>query len=131
MNRTNTPLQASSPSQRAGQFAEDAALAILKQQGHTLVARNVYCRRGEIDLITLHNHCLIFTEVRWRRSCGFGGAAASLTAQKQQRIIAAARYFLCKEPHWQSYHLRFDAMLFEGQPPTWQHQWIQAAFNAF
>ena len=125
------PRIASSPSQKAGQFAENAALYFLRQQGHELIAHNVYCRRGEIDLITLHNRWLVFTEVRWRRHSNFGGAAASITAQKQQRIIAAARYFLCREPHWQQYHLRFDVMLFEGIPPTWQQRWIQAAFNAF
>ena len=131
MRRSQPPLRASSPQQISGQAAESAALQFLQNCGHTFVARNVYCRRGEIDLITLHNRWLVFTEVRWRRHSNFGGAAASITAQKQQRIIAAARYFLCREPHWQQYHLRFDVMLFEGIPPTWQQRWIQAAFNAF
>lgn len=131
MRARPAPLLANSPSQKAGQLAEKAALLFLQKQGHELIAHNVYCRRGEIDLITLHNRWLVFTEVRWRSHGNFGGAAASITTHKQRRIIAAARYFLCREPHWQQHHLRFDVMLFEGTPPTWQQRWIQAAFNAF
>lgn len=130
MPSPKTALSASSPSQQAGRQAEDAALAFLQSQGHELIARNVYCRRGEIDLITLHGQWLILTEVRWRRRAGYGGAAASVTHQKQQRIIAAARYFLCLQPHWQKCLIRFDVMLFEGSPPAWQRYWLQAAFTA-
>ena len=123
-------LRAVSPSQHAGRLAEDAAMAFLLTQGHQVIARNFYCRRGEIDLITLQGQWLILTEVRWRRRADFGGAAASVTYRKQQRIIAAARYFLCLQPHWQQCLIRFDVMLFEGSPPAWQRHWLQAAFTA-
>lgn len=131
MIKTKSSLQAASPSQQAGRIAEDAALAILKAQGHELVARNFYCRRGEIDLITLHGEWLVFTEVRWRSRSDFGGAASSLTHHKQRRIIVTASYYLSRQKHWQQHLIRFDVMLFEGQPPTWQHQWLKAAFTAF
>ena len=124
-------LRAESPRQRAGRLAEDAALAFLKTQGHQLVARNFYCRRGEIDLITLHGQWLVFTEVRWRSRADFGGAASSVTRQKQQRIIATARYFLSRQASWQQCFIRFDVMLFEGLPAIWQQRWLQAAFTAF
>ena len=131
MRRSQPPLRASSPQQILGQAAESAALQFLQNCGHTFVARNVYCRRGEIDLITLHQGWLVFTEVRWRSRLDFGGAAASVTPAKQRRIITAARYFLSHEPQWQHHFMRFDVMLYEGKPPTWQQHWIQAAFNAF
>ena len=131
MTNTKPGLRAESPTQQAGRQAEDSALAFLQSHGHALVARNVYCRRGEIDLITLHQGWLVFTEVRWRSRLDFGGAAASVTPAKQRRIITAARYFLSHEPQWQHHFMRFDVMLYEGKPPTWQQHWIQAAFNAF
>lgn len=124
-------LQAASPSQQAGRLAEDDALAFLLTQGHELIARNFYCRRGEIDLITRHEQWLVFTEVRWRSRTDFGGAAGSLTWQKQRRIIATASYFLCSHKHWQQHLIRFDVMLFAGSPPDWQRRWLQAAFTAF
>jgi len=131
MNKLEPGLRAHSLSQQAGRLAEDAAWEFLKSHGHVLVARNAYCRRGEIDLITRDGQWLVFTEVRWRRRNSFGGAAASLTRHKQQCIIAAASYFLSRQKHWQQHPIRFDVMLFEGQPPDWQHQWLQAAFTAF
>ncbi len=124
-------LRAESPTQLAGRLAEDAALSFLQAQGHELIARNFYCRRGEIDLITRHRQWLVFTEVRWRSRTDFGGAACSLTHHKRQRIIATASYFLSKQKHWQQYLIRFDVMLFEGQPAAWQRHWLQAAFTAF
>lgn len=131
MQNLKSALRAESPSQQAGRLAEDAALAFLQTQGHQLIARNIYCRRGEIDLITLHGQWLVLTEVRWRSRADFGGAAASVTRSKQQRIIAAARYFLSQHAQWQHCFIRFDVMLFDGAPPTWQRQWLQAAFSAF
>ena len=131
MTNTKPGLRAESPTQQAGRQAEDSALAFLQSHGHALVARNVYCRRGEIDLITLHDQWLIFTEVRWRSRADFGGAAGSLAYHKQQRIIATARYFLSRHRQWQQHLIRFDVMLFEGTPPAWRCQWLQAAFTAF
>ena len=66
MTTAKSGLRAGSPTQQAGRLAEDAALTLLQAHGHELVARNFYCRRGEIDLITLHGQWLVFTEVRWR-----------------------------------------------------------------
>lgn len=131
MRNPPSGLQATSPSQHAGKLAEDDALAFLQTQGHGLIARNYYCRRGEIDLITCHQNWLVFTEVRWRSRTDFGGAAGSLTHRKQQRIIATASYFLCRQKHWQQHLMRFDVMLFTGSPPDWQRHWLQAAFTAF
>lgn len=124
-------LRAASPSQHAGRLAEDAALDFLLTQGHRVLARNFYCRRGEIDLITLHGEWLIFTEVRWRSRIDYGDAASSITRHKQQRIIATARYFLSGQTHWQQRLIRFDVMLFEGPPCDWKRRWLQAAFTAF
>ena len=131
MQNLRPALRAESPSQQAGRLAEDAAIAFLQTQGHELIACNSYCRRGEIDLITLHGQSLVMTEVRWRSRTDFGGAAASVTRSKQQRIIAAARYFLGHQTQWQQCFIRFDVMLFEGSPPDWQRRWLQAAFTAF
>ena len=39
---------------------------------------------------------LVFVEVRARRNASFGGAAASVSAVKQRRIVFAARFFLAR-----------------------------------
>ena len=74
---------------------------------------------------------LVFVEVRQRASSAQGGAAASVTAHKQRRIVWAARHYLLNlgsEPA-----CRFDVVLIQGSARPVQAQsieWIRAAFDA-
>lgn len=100
-----------------------------------LVARNYKTPGrggGEVDLIMQVNDAertLVFVEVRQRSSQSHGGAAASVSAAKQRRIIFAARYYLlrlAKTPP-----CRFDVVSVEGglaQTPNMT--WIEGAFDA-
>jgi len=62
-------------------------------------------------------------EVRSRTHGGFGGAGASISATKQQRIIFAARHYLMRLPSPPP--CRFDVVLVEDRV-----QWLKAAFDA-
>ncbi len=77
-----------------GKLAEDLATEFLKQQGLKILSRNFRCRFGEIDIICQDGKSLIFVEVRLRTNADFGNAAASVTFQKQQKIILAAQHYL-------------------------------------
>ena len=111
-----------------GDSAEDLALGHLQSQGLRLVTRNYrtpWRGGGEIDLILQESDgTLVFVEVRRRASGQFGGAAASVTAAKQRRIIFAARHYLMRLPTWPP--CRFDVVLLEGGLV----QWLKAAFDA-
>ncbi len=76
--------------QQTGTKAEDDALAFLQGQGLTPVTRNFRCRSGEIDLIMQDGNTLVFVEVRKRKNRLYGGAAASITPAKQQKLIKNA-----------------------------------------
>lgn len=119
------------PSRQAnGQAAEDATLSWLRARGFTCLGRNFRCRRGEIDLIVTRDDLLVFVEVRYRADEDFGGAAASVTRAKQQKIIAAARYFLHHRPRLANHAVRFDVVALGGTPGNWRFHWIPAAFLA-
>ncbi|MBY4899025.1 YraN family protein [Cupriavidus sp. AU9028] len=78
-----------------GEQAENRALAYLQRQGLALVVRNYRCKGGELDLVMrAPDGTLVFVEVRARSSDRFGGAAASITASKRQRILQAANHYL-------------------------------------
>jgi putative endonuclease len=77
-----------------GEAAEETALRFLEQEGLHLVTRNYRCRLGEIDLIMRDRECLVFVEVRFRKSGRFGSAAETITSAKQGRIISAATHYL-------------------------------------
>jgi putative endonuclease len=114
-----------------GDDAESRALAWLQQRGMTLVQRNYRvargpgARAGEVDLIVRdRDGTLVFVEVRARRARAQGGAAASVTAAKQRRIVFAARHFLLRWPNPPP--CRFDVVALEGG----RIEWLPGAFDA-
>ena len=110
----------------AGNAAEDAALQHLRAQGLKLIARNYRCRAGEIDLVMLDGATLALIEVRFRASLQFGGAAASVTSQKQKRLILAAKHLLASRRELARYPARFDVVAIGSGRPI---EWIRAAFT--
>lgn len=121
-------LRARLSTQAAGQAAEDLAAAYLVKHGLRIVARNFHCRGGEIDLVAKDRKTLVFVEVRLRRNADFGGAGASITRRKQQRIILAARHYLTTLAD-QAPDCRFDCVLLASTEGD-QIEWLRDAFAA-
>ena len=114
-----------------GDAAEARALEHLLGQGLRLVRRNYRVARGprarggEIDLVMRdRDDTLVFVEVRVRRSSRYGGAAASVSATKQQSLVYAARCFLRGLPTPPP--CRFDVVAIDGE----RVEWLRAAFDA-
>ena len=108
-----------------GKLAETLAADYLQSRGLRLIERNYSCRLGEIDLILADGPATVFAEVRLRRSLAFGGAAASITAAKRQRILNAARHYLSGRPERPC---RFDVILLDALDPE-RIEWIKDAFG--
>jgi putative endonuclease len=113
---------------RPGQAAEAAARIFLEAQGLHFVAANYHCRQGEIDLVMQQQSLLVFVEVRMRNRQDYGGAAASVTYRKQQKIIASAGDFLQHHPQFAHCHCRFDVLALQEKLPEWDIEWLPAAF---
>lgn len=118
----------------AGERGEALALLHLSAVGLKLIKRNHRCKGGEIDLVMLDGSTLVFVEVRFRRDRSFGGAAASVTRTKQQRLQLAARHLLQASRELQRYRARFDLIAIEmdeAYPDTSQPriEWIKDAFR--
>ncbi|MDR1662096.1 MAG: YraN family protein [Azoarcus sp.] len=115
--------------QARGFLAEERAIHWLVKQGLELVARNVRCRGGEIDLICLERDTLVFAEVRLRTDKRYGGALESITAGKRRRIAFAARWWLAAQGAAHRHRAcRFDAVLFDDADAD-SPQWIRGAFE--
>ena len=147
------PLTLTSPTQRQGSRFEQQACEFLQAQGLILVAQNWQQPKvGELDLIMLEKEqawsTLVFIEVRQRQRSGFGDAALSVTKNKQNKIIKAARYFLQQHPEYSEYECRFDVIAYDTHANTnannknkmndtnqaplknTQAEWLQGAFIA-
>ncbi|HUV99821.1 MAG TPA: YraN family protein [Gallionella sp.] len=110
-----------------GAQAEQLAVQYLLQQGLKLIVQNYRGRFGEIDLIMQDGTTLVFIEVRLRRNGGFGGAAASIDAHKQQRIVRTAQQYLANLARIPA--CRFDVVLLDGVEER-NMQWLKNAFDA-
>ncbi len=121
---TSVPKQ--SPTQQAGARQEDLALAYLQAAGLRLLARNVACRAGELDLVMRDGSTLVFVEVRARRSRRFGGAAASVDGNKQRRLVRAAQHYLQHRWHGSLPCCRFDVVAVDDD----EIEWVRDAFVA-
>lgn len=125
---SNWKLPGRPTTRQAGASAEDQALAHLLKAGLMLVERNYRTPGrggGEIDLILREpGGTLVFVEVRARQRTSHGGAAASVGAVKQRRIVLAARHYLgwLRAPP----PCRFDVVAIDGGTIDW----IKAAFDA-
>jgi putative endonuclease len=97
---------------KIGAQAELFAARYLCQHGLKLIVQNYRCRFGEIDLIMQDGETLVFIEVRLRSSNKFGGAAASIDARKQRKLICTAQVYLSRLAYIPP--CRFDAMLLKS-----------------
>ena len=113
--------------QQTGAHYESEARRFLERKGLRFIAANVHSRGGEIDLIMRHGAVIVFIEVRYRRSDLFGGAAASVTRRKQQKLLHAARYWLARTSgSFDTVDCRFDVLAFTGN----EIEWLTNAFTA-
>ena len=112
--------------QAKGAAAEQLAADYLVRQGLSVIERNFRVKGGEIDLICRDGKTTVFVEVRLRTRSDFGGAAASITATKQARLILAARHWLLR--HGET-PCRFDCMLLDGLESK-NIEWLRDAFSA-
>lgn len=119
-------------SKTLGDRAEQLAQRWLEARGWRTVCRNYRWAQGpgrpggEIDIVALDpGGTLVFVEVRMRASLAHGGAAASVSLAKRQRLARTAHHFLCAHPCWENHPCRFDLMLREG----WRWQWLPGAWE--
>lgn len=119
-------MAAKAPHLVRGRNAEAAARAYLQAQGLALRAQNFRCAYGEIDLVMQERDTLCFIEVRARAADSHGGAAASVTFAKQQKLIRAAQHYLQAHPLAADMPCRFDVVTL-GPAGL---EWLRDAFQA-
>ena len=116
-----------SPTQHIGMQVQHAAKALLESHGLLFVNQNFHTRYGEIDLIMQDQQTIVFVEVRYRKTSGFGDGFASITAKKQRNITQAAYAFLQQKPELQNKQSRFDVI---SASSINQLNWLKNAFEA-
>jgi len=115
--------------QQLGDHYERRAWEALQEAGCSLLARQLRCPLGELDLVVRDGPTLVFVEVRYRSSSRFGGAAASVTHAKQARLLKTIHWWLptivmrafggCMPP------CRIDLAAFDSFGLTWHRDAVR------
>ena len=107
-----------------GNAGEQAAADWLTADGHEIIARNWRTRYCEIDIVSMKDDVLWFTEVKYRKNDDFGGGLGAITAKKQRQMRFAAELFMAKHPQYEGCDMRLLAVAVESSPPVVKGQVI-------
>lgn len=93
MGRSGMPYRVA---RAVGDFGEQVACDYLLAEGYVLLERNWRCERGELDVVARHGSCLVFCEVKTRRSQRFGSPVEGVTPAKAARLRRLATRWLAE-----------------------------------
>ena len=79
---------------KIGERGEEAVCKHLVQQGHEIIARNHKTYFYEIDIVSVKDKMIYFTEVKYRKNADFGGGLMAINTKKQKQMRYAAESFL-------------------------------------
>jgi len=95
-----------SKQQSIGTLGENAAVDYLERIGHKILSRNWRFSKAEIDIISMEDNILVFTEVKARSYTFFGAPEESISSYKENLIIDAAHQYMQEIQH--DWEIRFD-----------------------
>jgi putative endonuclease len=85
------------PTGPVGRTGEALAARFLESRGMRIVARNLRCRLGEIDLVARDGAILVLVEVKTRRASGGVLPQEAVDGRKQARLARLARGYLARQ----------------------------------
>ena len=112
-----------------GKQGEDLAAAFLIKKGYSIMTRNFYYQKAEVDIIAQKEDVLCVVEVKWRQSDVHGDPYEFVTPKKRKLLARAAEYFIQKH-NWQG-ETRFDIVSITGVAPNTSIEHIESAFYFF
>lgn len=107
-----------------GSEGERLAARYLRRQGFRILARRYRTALGEVDLIARDGNCVVFVEVKTRKSSGAGLPYEAVHHAKQEQLTRLALAFL-KKHNLLEFPARFDVVAIvwgeDGQEPQITH----------
>ena len=102
-----------------GKLYEEKAAAFLEEQGFFLLDTHYRCRQGEVDLIGIHDGCLVFVEVKYRKDMGSGAPEEAVGPAKQMKICRVSDYYRLAKPAEAERQIRYDVVAICGEEIRW------------
>lgn len=77
-----------------GNEGEEIAAAYLESKGYTIVDRNYFFERAEVDIVAFDESCIVFVEVKKRANTTFGQPEDFITEDKIANLYKAAEAWI-------------------------------------
>lgn len=77
-----------------GEEGEDIAAAYLESKGYTIVDRNYFFERAEVDIVAFDESYIVFVEVKKRANTVFGQPEDYITEDKITNLYKAAEAWI-------------------------------------
>ena len=110
-----------------GSIGEILAERYLNKLGYKFVARNYFCKLGEIDLIYKDKDYYVFIEVKARLNDRFGQPREAINQKKQQKIKRVAEFYLISNKIYDK-NCRFDCIEVLGNEKDYKLEHYKNAF---
>lgn len=102
-----------------GKKYEEHAALYLEERGFVLLEKNFRCRQGEIDLVGLHEGCLVFVEVKYRKNADSGLPEEAVGRLKQMKICQSSDYYRVNHENEAKRQVRYDVVAICGEKIIW------------
>ena len=88
-----------------GQRAERAVAEQLMSEGHKILVRNYKTKIAEIDIVSVCDKALYFTEVKYRKNEQHGSPLEAITREKQKKMRMGAEIFMKAHREYSKYDI--------------------------
>lgn len=110
------PVKQERPSNYMGAIAEEEAANYLLRQGHEILDRNWKTKYCEIDIVSVKDGIVHFTEVKYRKNAKHGDGFAAITSKKLNQMRFAAKMY-AQVQRLDDTDLQLAAISATGNPP--------------
>lgn len=106
-----------------GNEGEELAVSYLETKGYTILDRNYYFERAEVDIVAYDETCIVFVEVKKRATADYGKPEEFITESKIENLYKAAEAWIY-ERKMDTAPARFDVIAItqqENEAPDIKH----------
>jgi putative endonuclease len=97
-----------------GNEGEELAVSYLETKGYTILDRNYYFERAEVDIVAYDETCIVFVEVKKRATADYGKPEEFITESKIENLYKAAEAWIY-ERKMDTAPARFDVIAITQQ----------------
>ena len=99
-----------------GSWGEELAADYLQGKGYTILERDWHSKHRDIDIVAQQGECIVFIEVKTRRSRDFSDPLQAINYQKQKNLRLAINHYI----HYHKFDnpWRFDVITIVGRIGT-------------